>query len=263
MAISRPQVISTPAAPAIRDPRFGVVAGFTQICNTAPVGWRRPMLSMLARLGITRYRDFPQMELIRETENSPYTFDREDPAGLSGRMDQLHGLNAELGLEVLDCFVGTPSWNRPNVSSGSEWNRFNGDGRRWGFPRDLGATSDSYAAVAAHWGDTELGIEAWNEEDSVSALPADQYAVLMKAMRHGLDQAAANDSANGLAPVVPLVCGAFTDAVHTAYLNSLCDNQLATVCDAVSYHSYTDAFNVQDDAGRIVLWANACAVSEG
>jgi hypothetical protein len=112
--------------------------------------------------------------------------------------------------------------------------RYDGNGLPWKWPRNLGVESDGYSAVAERWGDVEIGLEVDNEFDADAHLPADQYAVLMKVFRYGIDAAAAR---NATARAVPLVCGTLTDAVHTAYLNALCDSQLATVCDAVSYHS--------------------------
>ena len=86
--------------------------------------------------------------------------------------------------------------------------------------------------------------------DSKAYTP-DQYSVLLKTMRWGLHQ---TTSRNASAVVPPLVCGAFTDAVHTSYLDSLGRNQAMTVCDAVSYHTYTDPVRVQDDLARVRLW---------
>eukprot|EP00035_Acanthoeca_spectabilis_P008506 m.155027 g.155027 ORF g.155027 m.155027 type:complete len:753 (+) comp14392_c0_seq4:43-2301(+) len=239
------------------DSRFGVLAGFTQICNTAQVPMREPMLSMLVKMGIGRYRDFPEIGLIRPNATAPLDFDALSPGDLSGRMDELHGVNRKLGLAVLDCFVGTEKWNNPRVTD--KWNRYDGNGLPWRWPRDLGTESDGYAAVVSRWGDVELGLEVENEADASAHLPADQYAVLMKTFRYGIDAAFANSSMRS----VPLVCGTFTDAVHSAYLNSLCDSQLATVCDAVSYHSYTDPSNVQDDTGRMIRWIQQCSAKSG
>ena len=52
----------------------------------------------------------------------------------------------------------------------------------------------------------------------------------------------------------PLVCGAFTDAVHSSYLELLGRNQVFDVCDVISYHSYNDPAQVQDDIARLRLW---------
>ena len=48
--------VALPTPPRPFDDRFAVVSGFTQICNTAPVALREPLLAMLARLGIGHYR---------------------------------------------------------------------------------------------------------------------------------------------------------------------------------------------------------------
>lgn len=53
------------------DTRFAVLAGFSQICNTAQVSEREPLLSLLAKIGIGRYRDFPEMGLIRANATAP------------------------------------------------------------------------------------------------------------------------------------------------------------------------------------------------
>lgn len=196
------------------------------------------------------------MGLIRANATAPFDFNALSSGDLAGYMDDLHKLNRDLNLSVLDCFVGAEGWNRPGPTA--KWNRFDGDGQSWKWPRDLGVESDGYAAVASRWGDVEIGLEVDNEADADAHLPADQYAVLMKVFRYGIDAATASTGRS-----VPLVCGTFTDAVHTAYLNALCDSQLATVCDAVSYHSYTDPFNVQDDTGRIVQFLHRCANDAG
>ena len=172
---------------------------------------------------------------------STWTWNHGD--AMAGQIDQLHGLNRKLGLHVLDCFVGAVEWNRRH-----DW--YDGTGLPWRFPKDLAQAADGFAAVAARWGDTEGGIEADNEVDSKAYTP-DQYSVLLKTMRWGLHQ---TTSRNASAVVPPLVCGAFTDAVHTSYLDSLGRNQAMTVCDAVSYHTYTDPVRVQDDLARVRLW---------
>ena len=172
---------------------------------------------------------------------STWTWNHGD--AMAGQIDQLHGLNRKLGLHVLDCFGGAVKWNRRQ-----DW--YDGAGLPWRFPKDLAQAADGFAAVAARWGDTEGGIEADNEVDSKAYTP-DQYSVLLKTMRWGLHQ---TKSRNATAVVPPLVCGAFTDAVHTSYLDSLGRNQAMTVCDAVSYHTYTDPVRVQDDLARVRLW---------
>ena len=238
------QVFGTIATPTAGtwgplDDRFAVVAGFTQICNTVPTTKRAPLLGVLRKLGVGHYRDFPQMPLLRPNA-SAYTWDTEDVAGLTGKMDSLHNASRDAGLKVMDCFIGTEPWNTRHG-----W--YDGSGGNWMWPRDLGAESDGYAAVAARWGDTEAGLEADNEADAKPYTP-DQYSVVLKIMRYGIwaaTVAAAAPSTSSTSTSPELVCGVFTDAVHSAYLQGLARNQLASVCDAISYHSYTDPANVQ------------------
>lgn len=124
------------------------------------------------QVGIGRYRDFPQMGLIRANATAPFDFNALSPGDLAGYMDDLHKLNRDLNLSVLDCFVGAEGWNRPGPTA--KWNRFDGDGQPWKWPRDLGIESDGYAAVASRWGDVEVGLEVDNEADADAHLPADQ-----------------------------------------------------------------------------------------
>ena len=236
--------VVAPRLPRPFDDRFAVVAGFTQICNTVHVDLREPMLTMLTKIGVGHYRDFPQMGLARPNRTT-YDWNRTDPAGLAGRMEQLHELNRKLGMKVLDCFGGTESWNRR-----AGWHDARGGSWRWG--KDLVAAAEGFTAAALRWGDTQAGIEADNEVDAMP-YTADQYSVWIKTIRWGLHQASLRKNASA-APIPPLVCGAFTDAVHSGYLDLLGRNQVSRVCDAMSYHSYTNQAAVQDDIARVRLW---------
>jgi hypothetical protein len=235
-------IVVAPKLPEPVDERFAVLAGFTQICNTVPVSLREPLLAMLARVGVRHYRDFPQQGQLRANASAPYNWDHVDPAGLAGRMEQLHQLNRQYNVRVLDCFGGSLSWNER-----ADW--FDGRGAPWRWPKNLSVAADTFEAIAAHWGDTEGGIEADNEMDA-APYTADQYSVLLKAMRYGLFKA----QSSGSVSLPPLVCGAFTDAVHSAYLELLGRNQVFEVCDVISYHTYCDPATVQDDVGRVRLW---------
>lgn len=230
-------VIAAPQLPKPVDERFAVVAGFTQICNTAPVVLREPLLALLARIGVRHYRDFPQQGTLRPNASGPYAWDQ--GTAMAGRMEQLHNLDRKYNLRVLDCFGGTLPWNKR-----SDW--FDAKGAAWRWPKNLSIAAETFEAIASHWGDTQGGIEGDNEMDT--KYTADQYSVLVKAMRYGIF----SSRSSGATP--PLVCGAFTDAVHSAYLELLGRNQVFEVCDTVSYHSYCDPSNVQDDVARIRLW---------
>jgi hypothetical protein len=232
--------IATPQLPKPLDERFAVVAGFTQICNTVPVTLREAMLAMLSRIGVRHYRDFPQQAQLRPNASGPYDWDRVDPSGLAGRMEQLHAIDRKYDLKVLDCFGGALPWNER-----TDW--FDDKGKSWRWPKNLSVTADTFEAIASHWGDTQGGIEGDNEMDTLYT--ADQYSVLIKAMRYGIFR---SKPSSGAAPA--LVCGAMTDAVHSAYLELLGRNQIFEVCDAISYHSYCDPVSAQDDIARIRLW---------
>jgi hypothetical protein len=240
-------VVAAPRLAKPLDDRFAVLAGFTQICNTAPVAMREPLLAMLARIGVRHYRDFPQAGQLRPNASSQaYDWDNVDPAGLAGRMEQLHELDRKYDLRVMDCFGGALGWNQR-----SDW--YDGKGAPWRWPKDLSVTADTFEAIALHWGDTQGGVEADNEMDA-APYTADQYSVLLKAMRYGLYSACSSSGGARCATLPPLVCGAFTDAVHSAYLDLLGRNQVFEVCDAISYHTYSDPATVQDDIGRVRLW---------
>lgn len=142
-------VIATPELPKPLDERFAVVAGFTQICNTAPVPLREPLLAMLARIGVRHYRDFPQQGQLRPNASGTYDWDHVDPSGLAGRMEQLHAIDKKYDLRVLDCFGGALPWNQR-----SDW--FDGKGAAWRWPKNLSVTADTFEAIASHWGDTQV-----------------------------------------------------------------------------------------------------------
>jgi len=153
------------------------------------------------------------------------------------KYESLRRLYAANEVPVLEMFHNAPAWT----------------GLVGRYPENLALTARSWSRIAGRWQPTWGALEVWNEPDIFfgANLPADQYVAMVRTMRFALQQADVR---------LPLVTGVFAH-YHQRFLDVAAENGLLQLSDAVSFHTYHRAMEMQGLVARYRAWlaANDCA----
>jgi len=117
-------------------------------------------------------------------------------------------------------------------------------------PADLPDTASSLAELARHWGSNWGGAEVSNEPD-LRPFPGDHYAAEIKTMSYALAEAKSK---------TPLVSGVFASIPPGPFFETCAANGFFSDSDAVSFHSYDKAPDVESMVARYREWMgkNGC-----
>ncbi len=118
-----------------------------------------------------------------------------------------------------------------------------GGGNYLNSPTNLPDLAAAWAEVAKHW-PVWGGAEADNEPD-LKPIPAEQYVPLVKTLSYAITKAQSP---------VPLVNGVFATIPPGPYFDTCQANGMLEDSDAVSFHSYDRAPNVEAMVGRYRTW---------
>ncbi|MDR1280711.1 MAG: glycosyl hydrolase [Opitutaceae bacterium] len=133
------------------------------------------------------------------------------------RYESTRRLYAEAGVPVLEMFHDSPGWLGRAVPKA-------------GFPENLPASDRSWRGIASRWNKYWGALEMWNEPDISFGgfFPADQYAPLVKTLRHAVRKAGA---------ATPLGGGVFATQ-DASYIRLAAHNGLFDESDFISFHYY-------------------------
>jgi hypothetical protein len=101
-----------------------------------------------------------------------------------------------------------------------------------------------WTQIAGHWQACWGGAEVCNEPD-LKAVPADQYVLNAKAMSYALAEARSP---------VPLVSGVFASIPPGPFFDTCVANGMLADSNAVSFHSYDRAPDIEGMVGRYRVW---------
>lgn len=146
--------------------------------------------------------------------------------------ETIRRLYADNGLKVLEMFHDSPAWL--------------GKAQNGKFPRDLPGAARSFADIARRWKNYWGAIEVWNEPDIGYGAwqPADQYVPIVKTIRHTLREAGIE---------VPVIGGAFA-YMNPDFMQQAAANGLLDEIDAISFHTYSDALQLEKRMTEIRAW---------
>ncbi len=113
---------------------------------------------------------------------------------------------------------------------------------------DLPDAAESLAGIASHWQKGWDGVEVCNEPD-IRSIPADQYIPMVKMMSYALAQAKTQ---------APLVSGVFATMPPSPFFDSCAASGFFEDSDAVSFHSYDRATDVEAMVARYRVWMKKC-----
>ena len=217
-------LVSLPAHPPKRDPFFSIDSALSWLVQDGKV--REGLIKVLRRSGVAMSRErlaWSQINPAQQTWNWQG----------SNRYDAIRRLYADQSVEILEMFHDAPGW----------------PGRVGKYPEDLVATAQAWRQVVARWHSTWGGLEVWNEPDIFfgANLPADQYVPLVKMMAYVLDQERID---------LPLVGGVFAHC-NRVFLETAADNGMLDCVDAVSFHTYGQAPQMEALIGDYRSWLRA------
>jgi hypothetical protein len=217
-------VVASPPSKGRSDPFFCIDSALSWLVADADT--REGLIAALHRNGVAMSRERLSWEWISPAKGR---WDWESRA----RFDTLRQTYARHGVPVLEMFHSAPAWS----------------GHVGKYPDDLVAASEAWPQIARHWGPTWGALEIWNEPEIAfgGMLPADQYVPLVKAVAYGLAQQRID---------VPLVGGAFCSC-RRAFLDTAAANGMLDCTDAVSFHTYGGALEMESLVGRFRQWLAA------
>ncbi|MEA3206982.1 MAG: hypothetical protein QOE70_39 [Chthoniobacter sp.] len=111
------------------------------------------------------------------------------------------------------------------------------------FPANLPEMAAAWTEVARHW-QVWGGAEVCNEQD-LKPIPAEQYVPMAKSMSYALTKAPSK---------VPLVSGVFATIPPGPYFDTCAANGMLEDSNAVSFHSYDRAPDVESMVSRYRTW---------
>ena len=217
-------LVSLPAHPPKRDPFFSIDSALSWLVQDGKV--REGLIKVLRRSGVAMSRErlaWSQINPAQQTWNWQG----------SNRYDAIRRFYADQSVEILEMFHDAPGW----------------PGRVGKYPEDLVATARAWRQVVARWHTTWGALEVWNEPDIFfgANLPADQYVPLVKMMAYVLDQERTE---------LPLVGGVFAHC-NRVFLETAADNGMLDSVDAVSFHTYGQAPQMEALIGDYRSWLRA------
>jgi hypothetical protein len=217
-------VASLPAYAGRRDPFFCVDSALSWLVRDQEV--REGLIKILRRSGVAMSRERLAWSQINPAEGKWHW-------ETSARYDTIRRLYAQQQVGLLEMFHDAPGWA----------------GRVGTYPQDLVATAQAWRQVVARWHSTWAGLEVWNEPDIFfwANLSADQYVPLAKMLAYVFDQERIG---------LPLVGGVFAHCNRT-YLRNAAENGLLDCVDAVSFHTYGRALEMEALIGDYRGWLGA------
>ena len=112
------------------------------------------------------------------------------------------------------------------------------------YPQNLPVVASEWTEVARHFDNVWAGAEVYNEPD-LKTEPADQYAPMVKAFSYALAQAKSH---------APLVTGVLATAPPGPYFDACAANGMLVDSDAVSFHAYDRAPDIENTVRRFRNW---------
>jgi hypothetical protein len=218
-------VVSLPAYSGGRDPLFCVDSALSWLVRDDQL--RQGLVRVLRRSGVAMSRERLSWAQINPT---PAAWQWEG----SGRYEAVRRLYHDHHVAVLEMVHDAPAWS----------------GKVGRYPKDLVGTARAWRQIAAQWRPAWGALEIWNEPDIHfgANLPADQYVSLVKTIAYAL---ARRDRAE-----LPLVGGAFAHC-NRLFLQTAAENGLLDCVDAVSFHTYGRAPEMEALIGDYRLWLRA------
>lgn len=217
-------VVSLPAFEGKPDPFFAVDAAMSWLVRGDAA--REGLVKALRRSGIGMSRERLTWGAVHPGADQ---WDWETPS----RFGRLRNAYREHGVEVLEMFHDSPAWM----------------GLVGKYPDDLVAASRSWRAIAQHWRPAWGAIDVWNEPDIFfgANLPADQYAPLVKTVAWAFGEEKTG---------VPILGGVVAHH-NRRFLDCAARNGLLDCCDAVSFHTYARAADMEGLVGKYHEWLRA------
>jgi hypothetical protein len=217
-------VVSLPAYSGGRGPFFCIDSALSWLVRDDRL--RQGLVRVLRRSGVAMSR-----ERLSWAQISPAAAKWQWEG--SGRYDAVRRLYHDQHVEVLEMVHDAPAWS----------------GKVGRYPKDLVAAAQAWRQIAAQWRRTWGGLEIWNEPDIHfgANLPADQYVSLVKAIAYALGRDRAE---------LPLVGGAFAHC-NRLFLKTAAENGLLDAVDAVSFHTYGRAPEMEALIGNYRSWLRA------
>lgn len=217
-------VVSLPAFQGDADPFFCIDSALSWLVRDDEV--RQGLIRALRRGGVAMSR-----ERLSWADISPA--DGKWNWEGSVRNETVRRTHEKHAVEVLEMFHSTTSWA----------------GRVGKYPDDLVGTARAWRQIGRRWESTWGALEVWNEPDiSFGAfLPADQYVPLAKTLAYALARQRVNR---------PLVGGVFAHYNRT-FLDNAAQNGLLDCVDAVSFHTYGRAPQMEPLIGNYRSWLRA------
>ncbi len=214
-------VVSLPAYAGKRDPFFSIDSALSWLVRDDEL--REGLVKALRRSGVAMSR-----ERLRWSQVNPA--ERKWDWEASDRYDSLRQLYARERVDVLEMFHDAPAWS----------------GRVGKYPKDLVGTARAWRQIGRRWHRTWGALEVWNEPDIHfgANLSADQYVPLVKTAAYAMAQERID---------LPLVGGAFAHC-NQAFLRTAAENGMLDCVDAVSFHTYGRAPEMEPLVGRYRAW---------
>ncbi|MDD3469770.1 MAG: hypothetical protein PHE53_07300 [Thermoguttaceae bacterium] len=220
------------------------------LCIDGAISWlvsdpvlREEMIVLAKKSGIAMIRERFSSSDIFPTAAS--LTDSEEPNWKSsGRQyDMLRQTYEKHGMPILEMGHDTPAWTE----------------RVGKYPKDLNASSQMWAKIAARWCGCWGGFELWNEPDIMFSgdMPADQYAAWAKAVSvnfpHEIRPQVAGSTRLDGGNEVPLIAGV-TAHFNSDWMETLGRNGLLDQVDIYSFHTYATAMQMERIAGEHRDW---------
>lgn len=190
----------------------------------------RSYLRILHQNGIIWNRDRLAWPLIEPRQNQ---FNFGERYGLYRK------IAVEEGIKTLDTFHESPAWTGagPNFQPyGSKINPY---------PEQLFAAGKSFAAIVSHWEDTVKALEVWNEPDYGfgNFFPPEYVTAFTKAVSRTFADAGMKQR----------VIGGVISVTRpgTGYYDAFVRNGLLADSDTISYHTYADTVNLEQELGAL------------
>ena len=204
------------------DPFFAIDAAMSWLVRNAEI--REGLVRALRRGGVPMARERLNWESVEPQQNQ-WQWDT------AQQYETLRQAYRGQGVEILEMFHNTPAWT----------------GTVGKYPDDLVATARSWRPITDRWRPTWGALEIWNEPDISFGdfLPADQYMAVVRAIAYGL-----KDSD------VPLVGGVFAH-YSRPFLDNAADNGLLDCVEAVSFHTYGRAEQMEKQVADYRAWLAA------
>ena len=193
------------------DPFFGIDAALTML-ETRPAA-RTNLVACLKRTGIAIARERLSLGSISP---KPGVFNWD---ATERRPESMRAIYREAGVEVLDSLWGVTKSLEPGLNNKH--------------PQNLVETAAAWSPIVARFGSGWGAYEVGNEPDlDLPAMPADQYAAVVKAGAFASDRTA---------PRKPVIAGAFATVPPGLYFEACAANGLLDCVDGLSFHQYDRA----------------------